>query len=197
MQDANINWSNDQIAAVSLVSFVSLLVLVYCISYGSAILNIFNPEGQGVLVAQHNYAASRELKSVFAGEDKVSAALRDGNPSLSQPLSPTNPNNTSTSNNPPGHPIADIHSSSSGTAAERVYFHLLLVMFCCYTAMILTSWGNTDGSPDSTSTLASKTTAGSNGMTRAEESMWIKIASQWVFLLLYMKVLHAAYIDNL
>ena len=171
---------------------------MYCISYGSAILNIFNPEAQGgVLVSQqHNYAASRELKSVFAGEDKVSAALRDGNPSLSQPLSPTNPNNNP-SNNPPGHPIADIHSSSSGTAAERVYFHLLLVMFCCYTAMILTSWGNTDGSPDSTSTLASKTTGNSNGMTRAEESMWIKITSEWVFLLLYMKVLHAAYIDNL
>ena len=193
------NWSNDKIVAVSLVSTVSVLVLVYCISYGSAILNIFNPEGQGVLVTQDNYAASRELKSVFAGEDKVSAALRDGNPSLSQPLSPTNPNNNSTSNHPPGgHPIADIHSSSSGTAAERVYFHLLLVMFCCYTAMILTSWGNTDGSPDSTSpTMTSKTTNNSNGMTRAEESMWIKIASQWVFLLLYMKVLHAAYIDNL
>lgn len=183
------NWGSNKVAAVSLVGAVSLCVLVYCIAYGTALLNIFNPEGQGVLLHHHtSYAASRELKSVFQGEDKVSAALRDGNPSLSQPLSPSAPSSSSIA------PDTD-DSTASGTTSERVYFHLLLVMFSCYTAMILTSWGNTDGTPEGGA--VGSAVSGTNAMTRAEESMWIKIASQWLFLLLYSKVLHAAFLDNL
>ena len=204
--DATNNWGPAKISAVVAVSTVSVLVLTYCVAYGTAILNIFNPHGEGVITAQPppqhhpqraNYAATRELKSVFAGEDKVSMALRDGNPSLSQPLSPTADVGSSSVNVPTSH---------SGTTAERVYFHLLLVMFSCYAAMVLTSWGNADGSPDTAPAAAAGAAvtggdAGSSGsgtgMTRAEESMWIKAAAQWVFLLLYMKVLHAAYLDNL
>jgi Serine incorporator (Serinc) len=31
---------------------------------------------------------------------------------------------------------------------------------------------------------------------RSAESMWLKIVSQWVFLLLYCKILHVAYLTN-
>ena len=205
--DATGNWGPAKITAVVAVSNVSVLVLVYCVVYGTAILNIFNPHGeaQSLPSPSHqqqqraNYAATRELKSVFAGEDKVSAALRDGHPSLSQPLSPTADVGSSSVNIP---------VASSGTTAERVYFHLLLAMFSCYAAMVLTSWGNADGSPDtapaatgsssiSGSSGSGSSSSGSTGMTRAEESMWVKAAAQWVFVLLYAKVLHAAYLDNL
>jgi hypothetical protein len=83
--------------------------------------------------------------------------------------------------------------------------------------MILTNWGKTNGSPQvsfiSTShsqrPLASTTRAdynlctttilqegsGSSAVT-GDESMWLKIVSQWVFLILYLRVLQVAYNNN-
>jgi ABC-type transporter Mla maintaining outer membrane lipid asymmetry permease subunit MlaE len=57
--------------------------------------------------------------------------------------------------------------------------------FSSYTAMIATFWGKTNGEPD-----------GVGSSTTGDESMWLIIASEWVFLLLYCKVLHAAYLDR-
>jgi hypothetical protein len=53
--------------------------------------------------------------------------------------------------------------------------------------MILTSWGPTNGAPENT-----------NDSTKSQgyESMWLKIVSQWIFLILYLRVLQIAYQDN-
>jgi Serine incorporator (Serinc) len=157
------------------VGAVSFLVLVYCVANGTIILNIFSTEGQGVM---QSYAAARELKNVVDNDNnKGIFTLRDTN---REPLSPSAVAGGSSSSVP----TAD---STSGTFHERLFFHLLMVFFCSYAAMIMTSWGNTDGSPD-----ASLVSGGS----KATESMWLKISSQWVFLLLYAKILHTAYLDN-
>lgn len=74
---------------------------------------------------------------------------------------------------------------NSGTPRERSFFHLLMILVCCYATMILTNWGNTDGSPVS-----------SGDHTRANESMWLKIVSQWLFLIFYCRVLQVSYEDN-
>ncbi len=36
---------------------------------------------------------------------------------------------------------------NSGTPMERCFFHVLMMLVSCYGAMILTSWGRTDGAP--------------------------------------------------
>lgn len=72
--------------------------------------------------------------------------------------------------------------SKSGRPFERAFFHLLFALFSCYLAMILTNWGRSDGAPPS---------AGKD--TTSELSMWLKITSQWIVLLLYCKVLHVQY----
>lgn len=74
---------------------------------------------------------------------------------------------------------------SSGTPYERGFYHLLLMLVCCYSAMILTNWGRTDGAPAS---------AGSAAV--SQESLWLKITGQWVFLLLFVKTLHVRYINS-
>jgi hypothetical protein len=53
--------------------------------------------------------------------------------------------------------------------------------------MILTNWGKTNGAP----------TSGGNGSdAQALESMWLKIVAQWVFLVLYCRVLQVSYAGN-
>jgi len=76
----------------------------------------------------------------------------------------------------------DHHPAARGSALERVLFHSVLTSASCYGAMVLTSWGSGDGSPITASA--------------PQESMWIKIACQWVFLLCYCRALHVAYLDN-
>jgi hypothetical protein len=49
-------------------------VLLYCVAYGTVILNVFNPEGEGVIV--HGTGQSRtktagpELSGVLSGDKK-------------------------------------------------------------------------------------------------------------------------------
>ena len=38
------NWSNEKITALGIVTTITIMVLVYCIVFGTVILNIFNPE---------------------------------------------------------------------------------------------------------------------------------------------------------
>eukprot|EP01033_Poteriospumella_lacustris_P014171 gene14171-10122_t len=74
---------------------------------------------------------------------------------------------------------------SSGTAHERFFFHVLLFLATCYCTMILTSWGQTNGAP-----------AAEGSGRQQRESMWLIIVSQWVFLLLYIRVLQVSYNNN-
>lgn len=53
--------------------------------------------------------------------------------------------------------------------------------------MILTNWGKTNGAP--AEGTGSDAAAGN-------ESMWLKIVSQWIFLILYLRVLQVAYTNN-
>ncbi len=61
-----------------------------------------------------------------------------------------------------------------------------MLIVSCYGCMILTSWGSTDGSPASASAAVRS----------SDESMWLKITSQWIFFGLYLKVLQVAYSEH-
>ena len=49
-------------------------VLLYCVAYGTVILNVFNPEGEGVIVhgtgKSKTKTAGPELSGVLSGENK-------------------------------------------------------------------------------------------------------------------------------
>ena len=65
-----------------------------------------------------------------------------------------------------------------------------MALISCYAAMILTNWGIPNGSDMNNSLTCAN-------CKRADDvSMWLKIISQWVLLLLYFKVLHVAYTEN-
>mmetsp|Transcript_10258 Transcript_10258/g.9928 ORF Transcript_10258/g.9928 Transcript_10258/m.9928 type:complete len:440 (-) Transcript_10258:143-1462(-) len=152
---ATANWGAGKTGAVIIVASISLLTLSYCIINGTKTLNVFNPEGEGVI--QSYTGPSVELKSVLMGED--SNRLVDGGGSSQS---------------------AENMRMNSSSGKERMFFHILMILFCSYISMIITSWGDPSGVSESA------------GHLRGTESMWLKICSQWVFLLLYMKVLHTA-----
>eukprot|EP00981_Chlorochromonas_danica_P016331 scaffold16836_cov258-Ochromonas_danica.AAC.1 len=139
--------------------------------------------GEGVLVS----ATSRKSLPMFASSTATSAEnqvlllapshsdgiVMQGDNDDDDVLDDDRANNASRGGNRSGRPF------------ERAFFHLLFALFSCYLAMILTNWGRSDGAPPS---------AGKD--TTSELSMWLKITSQWIFLLLYCKVLHVQYTNE-
>jgi len=79
-----------------------------------------------------------------------------------------------------------LREESSGSSNERMYFHALMCLASCYGSMVLTSWGKTNGAPEATGDYSF---AGA-------ESMWLKIISTWLFMLMYFKALHLQYLKN-
>ena len=78
------------------------------------------------------------------------------------------------------------HDSASASAPkERIYYQILMTWVSCYCAMVLSSWGSSDGTPTSKSPLIS------------DVSMWLKITTQWLFFALYIRSLYVTYRDNL
>jgi hypothetical protein len=75
--------------------------------------------------------------------------------------------------------------SSTGTVYERVLFHIFILIASSYGAMVLTQWGSPSG--DDVSSPTAKRIA--------QESLWLKIISQWIFLVLYLRALYVAYMD--
>lgn len=80
-------------------------------------------------------------------------------------------------------------ASGGGMSAAEVVesqfiwiFHLLMALAGCYMAMAITNWGNGNGVPES-----SDTTVG-------VESMWLKIVSQWLCILLFLATMWAPYL---
>ena len=67
--------------------------------------------------------------------------------------------------------------------AERIYFHVFMILTSCYLNMLLTNWGAL-GADYSSLGLDTQT-------------MWIKLSSQGINILLYLRMLYVAYIDNL
>jgi len=155
-------------ASMVIISVVSLIILLYCVFRGSTILNIFNPEASGVIAeSEPCQRASSTINDSFGA---TRGDLRDERMERA-PLSPA----------------AEVLRADrdSGTAHERVFFHILMTMASCYAAMVLTNWASPDGSRSSE--LAIRV---------ANESMWLKITSQWVFLLLYLRALYVIYYDQ-
>ncbi len=78
------------------------------------------------------------------------------------------------------------NDATSATASkERIYYQILMVWVSCYTAMVLSAWGSSDGSPASKTPLIS------------DLSMWLKILTQWTFFVLYVRSLYVTYRDHL
>jgi len=69
--------------------------------------------------------------------------------------------------------------------AERIFFHFLLAIFAIFCAMGLTNWQHPNGEP-----------MGLGSERVAQESMWMKIVSQWLMLILYSRILYVAYLDK-
>ena len=82
--------------------------------------------------------------------------------------------------------ISRLPDNTSGTLHERLLFNVCMLLLSCYGAMILSGWGHSNGVPDALIYGTSVT---------ANESMWFKILSQWLFILMQFKALHVAYTD--
>jgi hypothetical protein len=153
--------------ALGIVTTVSLVILLYIVYNGTKILNIFNPEGEGLLIS---HAPNPELRAVINGDSPT----KDASVTTTQP----------TTSGAQAGAAGGVDEQPSGTPHERVFFHVLMVLVSCYAAMLCTSWGSTDGYPVSESSR------------QGNESMWLKILSQWVILILYCRILHVAYMDD-
>jgi len=175
---ASINTSEAKSASIWIVTFISLVALLFCVGSGSRIQQIFLVSGEGVLESSYGGYGSR----LGADSDEDSSALSGvltGEKTTVTDKQPTASKATS-EQAAGGGGSSDV---SSGSYAERVFFHVLMALASCYGGMILTSWGKPDGSPES---VGDYSYAGS-------ESMWLKIISQWVFFIMYWKALHVAY----
>lgn len=155
-------------SAIIIISIISIVVMMYCVFNGTKILNIFNPNGEGVM--KSNYSSHD-----VSGSPEATSAM-EINRDATNPDAEVDGNTTSSRNQDT---IDD-----SGTAHERVFFHVLMVLVVSYGAMVLTNWGSPNGGPNSDNTRI------------ANESMWLIIVSQWLFMLLYFKALQVAYSDN-
>eukprot|EP00286_Rhodomonas_abbreviata_P020930 CAMPEP_0181297978 /NCGR_PEP_ID=MMETSP1101-20121128/5537_1 /TAXON_ID=46948 /ORGANISM="Rhodomonas abbreviata, Strain Caron Lab Isolate" /LENGTH=229 /DNA_ID=CAMNT_0023402969 /DNA_START=623 /DNA_END=1309 /DNA_ORIENTATION=- len=147
-----------QDVGIVVVSIVSMVILLYCVFNGSTILNIFNPNGEGVMMSySSNQGTNSELASVVTG------GATDGDSSERGERRSANKDDSSANNND--------NEASSGTPHERVLYHVIMILVACYGAMILTNWGKTNGSP-------AQGDGGGDDAT-SNESMWLKILSQW------------------
>lgn len=85
---------------------------------------------------------------------------------------------TSSSSSSPTHSskavedVAEEDAEDPQARRSNLFFHGSMFLACCYFCMLLSNWGNANASDSSSYDLG-------------EDSMWVKIASQWVTLLLY------------
>uniref|UniRef100_A0A7S0SSW0 Serine incorporator n=1 Tax=Chromulina nebulosa TaxID=96789 RepID=A0A7S0SSW0_9STRA len=159
--------------AVVVISIVSIIILMYCVINGTKIVQIFLPDGEGVIKSYNTNAKSKELENVLTGED-------------TKPTGVASMNMTRDSNSP-DNSEESVEIKESGTPNERAFFHVLMIFVCSYGAMILTSWGTTNGAPENYNSYT---------QSKGNESMWLKIVSQWFFLILYFRILQLAYQSN-
>lgn len=158
--------------AIVLVCIITIIALLYCVVNGTLILNIFNPQGQGVL---QRYAANTVSKS-----EGLNRNLYDSAPVVVGGINATEIAAHNTGSDGSSNEAEQVESS--GSYQERMFFHILMILVSSYGAMILTNWGASDGSIDENNI--------------GKQSMWFKIISQWIFMAMFLKSLHASYIDN-
>jgi hypothetical protein len=170
--DANTN-DGDKETAMIIISVVTFVILLYCVGNGTTVLNIFNPEGEGVIMSQIGVGTlGTELTPKPDAEEGRTPVPTDS-PGSSE-----------------GDEMfrggSDFVNESSGTVHERVFFHVLMMLTSCYCAMLFTNWGRANGLPEG---------QGSSHV-EADMSMWLKILSQWTFLAMQCRVLWVAYQDD-
>lgn len=167
--------------AMIIISVITLTILLYCVGNGTKTLNIFNPEGEGVIMGQ----IAAGSKGSLGAELSPSSAAEEGRNSV-----PTDSPGSSPDSSEEGKEHysggSNFVNESSGTKHERVFFHVLMMLTSCYCAMLFTNWGRANGLPEG---------QGSSHV-EADMSMWLKILSQWIFLILQCRVLFVAYQDN-
>lgn len=179
---ASINNSAAKDISVVITSLVTLTVLLVCVCYGARLLTIFDPQGESLIESGSN---NRDLEVILVGSKsgqskRVGARGSAGSDDIQATKLPyTEDSGSDGEDNSRG------SSDAIPSANERVFFHVLMALASAYGAMILTSWGRTNGAPELFGTSVV-----------SNESMWLKIVSQWIFLALYLKMLHVAYADN-
>jgi hypothetical protein len=169
---AAVNSSPSNKASVIIITVMSCAILLFCVCFGSEILTIFNPNGEALL---SDRSSDLEVILVSGSQRKSGERVKSTKLSYTDRDSPDNKDDDDQDEK-----LAQ--ESGVDTPQERIFFHILMALVSAYLGMVLTSWGSTDGSPE----ISSKN----------NESLWLKIVSQWVFLLLYFKTLHAAYVSR-
>ena len=169
--------SPEKDAAIATVLTFSTTLLTFGVCWGSRILSIFNPQGQALLSSssEGDDARRRDLEVILvSGQSKV------GVKAAKLPYTTRGEENEGGAGAEDGEEEGAVQESKD-TPHERVFFHSLMALSSAFFAMVLTSWGKTDGSPEIKS---------------GDESMWLKIVSVWLFMALFAKSLHAAYVSN-
>jgi hypothetical protein len=165
------NGGNKKETALTVIIIVTIVVLLYCSYFGTIILNAFSPEGESAMQYGSKAsapAATPALNDVVTTDTRGEAA-EGGSASFNHTNSVSK----------------EAEGESSGTPHERVFFHVLMILLVCYCTMILTNWGKPNGAPE-----------GYGSERVGDESMWLKILSQWVFIMLQCRALWVAFQDN-
>jgi hypothetical protein len=89
---------------MGIIIAVTVVVLTYCVFYGTVILNVFSPQGEGVIVHGRGAGGKKDLSGVVAGG---AAAAGDAEA---------------------GGDAEDLNAAPSGTPHERVFFHVLMLL---------------------------------------------------------------------
>ena len=160
--------------ALWVIIIVTIVVLLYCCYFGTIILNAFSPEGESAM--QYGNKASAVSKSTPELHDVLTTDTRG--PKEAENGDDGSFSHTKSVSNDPA-------DESSGTPHERVFFHVLMILLVCYSNMILTNWGKPNGAPE-----------GYGSERVGLESMWLKILSQWFFIILHCRALYVAYQEN-
>lgn len=166
--------------SITVLVCISFVVLMYCVVNGTVILNIFNPEGQGVM-ASYQMSSGSTLTKSLTSKDKPSGGT--DSPSESNGL--TTNEETSRPSRVESQGSDGSPKEDSGSPHERLFFHVLMIFFIIYATMMLTNWGKVNGN-----------VPGAGSSTVSNESLWFKVISQWVFIGMYLRILQLAYQEN-
>lgn len=169
--------SKSKDASMAIITTISIVILLYCVFTGSKLLNSFYIDND-----RNAYSSSSNSKAPLINGSKNTNATTNIH-GIDEAALDTHSSNKNGDNDSRMY-ISANDESSSGTFYERVFFHVFMMLASCYGAMMLTDWGNSNG-----------TSEGGNAV-HANVSMWLKIITQWVFFALYLRSLYIVYSDN-
>ena len=154
------------------------MIMIYCVAFGTKILNLFNVDGQGVISSYAQPSSQNNRTLAKDDQDDTTNGIEIGG---------VVENSVDVKPSGRGANVDALYEQTSGTTQERVFFHVLMILFTSYGIMILTSWGHSNGTPENEN----------NGVFNSgKTSMWLKIVAQWLFFVMYARALQVAYQDN-